>query len=136
MDKTVVRLVCVAIVATLALAGTSMDQGSRIVISSIVGLSSFVLMIISRRQLGKSFSIMPQARALITTGLYSRIQHPMYIFLDLFLVALIVALNCPIVLFAWGIFVVTQTLQSQREERVLAASFGDDYAAYRSRTWI
>jgi len=136
MDKTVVRLVCVAIVATLACAGTSMDQGSRIVISSIVGLSSFVLMIISRRQLGKSFSIMPQAKALITTGLYSRIQHPMYIFLDLFLVALIVALNCPIVLFAWGIFVVTQTLQSQREERVLAASFGDDYAAYRSRTWI
>ena len=109
MDKTVVRLVGGAIVATLALAGTSMDQTSRIVISSIVGLPSFVLMIISRRQLGKSFSIMPQAKALVTTGLYSRIQHPMYIFLDLFLVALIVALNCPIVLFAWGIFVVTQT---------------------------
>jgi len=136
MDKTVVRLVCVAIVATLALAGTSMDQASRIVISSIVDLPSFVLIIISRRQLGKLLSIMPQARALVTTGLYSRIQHPMYIFLDLFLVALIIALNCPIDLFAWGIFVVTQTLQSQREERVLAASFGDDYADYRSRTWI
>jgi protein-S-isoprenylcysteine O-methyltransferase Ste14 len=136
LDKTVIQLVGAAIVAALALAVTLMGQTSRIAISIIVGLASFVLMIISRRQLGKSFSVMPQARALVTTGLYSRIQHPMYVFLDLFLLAVIVGLDWPILLGAWGILIVVQTLQARREERVLAAAFGADYEAYRSRTWF
>jgi protein-S-isoprenylcysteine O-methyltransferase Ste14 len=136
LDKTVIQLVGAAIVAALALAVTLMGQTSRIAISIIVALASFVLMIISRRQLGKSFSVMPQARALVTTGLYSRIQHPMYVFLDLFLLAVIVGLDWPILLGAWGILIVVQTLQARREERVLAAAFGADYEAYRSRTWF
>jgi protein-S-isoprenylcysteine O-methyltransferase Ste14 len=136
MGKTVVRLVGAALVAALALAGTSLGQSARIAVSMIIGLPAFVLMIISRRQLGAAFSIMPQAKALVTTGLYSRIQHPMYVFLDLFLAALIVAFGVPLALLVWGIIVITQTLQSRREERVLAARFAGDYEAYRSRTWF
>jgi protein-S-isoprenylcysteine O-methyltransferase Ste14 len=136
MGKTVVRLVGAALVAALALAGTSLGQSARIAVSMIIGLPAFVLMIISRRQLGAAFSIMPQAKALVTTGLYSRIQHPMYVFLDLFLAALIVAFGIPLALLVWGIIVITQTLQSRREERVLAARFAGDYEAYRSRTWF
>jgi protein-S-isoprenylcysteine O-methyltransferase Ste14 len=99
-------------------------------------MPAFVLMNISRHQLGTSFSVMPQAKALVTTGLYSRIQHPMYVFLDLFLAAVIVAFNIPLALVLWGIIVVVQTLQSRREEQVLAARFAGDYEAYRSRTWL
>lgn len=84
MNKIAIRFVGSVIVAALALVATSMDQIFRIAISVIVGLPSFVLIIISRRQLGKSFSVMPEARVLVTTGLYSRIQHPTYVFLALF----------------------------------------------------
>jgi len=78
------------------------------------GLISVVLLIISRLQLGKSFSVMPQARTLVATGLYSKIQHPMYVFLDLFFVSLIVAFDLPILIFAWGIVVIVQTVQADR----------------------
>jgi protein-S-isoprenylcysteine O-methyltransferase Ste14 len=136
VDKTIVRLVGAAIVVALALAATLMGGTSRIALSIVVGLPSFVLMMVSRNQLGKSFSIMPEAKALVTKGLYSRIQHPMYFFLDLFLVSFIVGLGWPILLLAWAIVVVVQTVQGRREERVLAAAFGADYEAYRSRVWF
>lgn len=136
MDKTMIRLVGAAVVAALAFAATAIDETPRIALSIAIGMPSFVLMIISRRQLGKSFSVMPEARALVTTGLYSRIQHPMYVFLDLFLVSVIVALGWPILLWAWGIVLVVQTLQARREEKVLAAAFGADYEVYGSRSWL
>ena len=117
MHKTVFRLVGAVIVGSLAFVATTMDQSPRLTIGIVVGLPSFMLMIISRRQLGKSFSMMPEARGLVTTGLYTRIQHPMYLFLDLFLVALIVALDWPIALLAWGILVVLQTLQGRPRKR-------------------
>ena len=136
MNRTVIRLIGAALAAALALAVISMDEIYRIAFGTTVGLISFVLLIISRLQLGKSFSVMPQARELVATGLYSRIQHPMYVFLDLVFVSLIVAFDLPILLFAWGIVVIVQTLQSRQEERILAACFGADYEAYRNRTWF
>jgi protein-S-isoprenylcysteine O-methyltransferase Ste14 len=136
MDKTIIRLVGAAIVAALAFAATSMGEIPRIALSIVIGLPSFVLMNISRSQLGTSFSIMPEAKALVTAGLYSRIQHPMYVFLDLFLVSVIVGLHWPILLGAWAIVVVVQTVQGRREEKVLAAAFGPDYEAYTGRTWF
>ena len=57
----------------------------------------------------------------------------MYLFLDLFLLALIVALGWPILLVVWGILVV---VQEHREERVLSAAFGAQYESYEARTWI
>ena len=136
MNRTVIRLIGAALAAALALAVISMDEIYRIAFGTTVGLISFVLLIISRLQLGKSFSVMPQARELVATGLYSRIQHPMYVFLDLVFVSLIVAFDLPNLLFAWGVVVIVQTLQSRQEERILASCFGADYEAYRSRTWI
>lgn len=136
MDKTTIRLLGAAIIVALALAVTSIGETPRILLSMVIGLPSFVLMIISRNQLGKSFSVMPAARALVTTGLYSKILHPMYVFLDLFLVSLIVGLNWPILLWAWAVVVLVQTLQGRREEKVLAAAFGAEYEAYRSRCWF
>jgi protein-S-isoprenylcysteine O-methyltransferase Ste14 len=136
MEKGIVRIVGASFVAALAFAGTSMDTQLRVAIGILVGLPSFALIIVGRRHLGKSFSIMPEAKGLITTGLYSKIQHPLYFFLDMFLAALIVALGLPILLLAWGVLVVVHLLQCRREERVLANAFGDEYEAYRRGTWF
>jgi Phospholipid methyltransferase len=43
--------------------------------------------------LGKSFSVRPEARELITYGLYARIRNPMYVFLDLMVLGLILSLE-------------------------------------------
>jgi protein-S-isoprenylcysteine O-methyltransferase Ste14 len=40
----------------------------------------FALWLTARIQLGKSFSVRARARALVTTGLYSKFRHPIYLF--------------------------------------------------------
>jgi protein-S-isoprenylcysteine O-methyltransferase Ste14 len=136
MKKVFIRLMGAAIVANLALAATSTDHGTRITISIVVGLPSFVLMIVSRRQLGESFAVAPKAKKLVTTGLYTRIQHPMYVFLDLFLLCIIVGIDSPAFVLPWAALVSLQGIQAQREEKILSEAFGAEYNAYEARTWF
>ena len=39
-----------------------------------------VLWVVARRQLGAAFSVRPQARRLVATGLYAKLRHPIYVF--------------------------------------------------------
>lgn len=41
---------------------------------------SFPFWLLARWQLGRSFSVRPEARQLVTWGLYSRLRHPVYVF--------------------------------------------------------
>jgi protein-S-isoprenylcysteine O-methyltransferase Ste14 len=136
MGKNTIRLFGAILIGALALLATSLEFTPRIVLGVLVGLPSLIFLAIGRRQLGDAFSVMPQAKGLVTQGLYSRIQHPMYLFLDLLLVAVIIGLGFPGLLFVWGVLIVVQLLQSRREERVLANGFGAEYEAYRSQTWF
>jgi protein-S-isoprenylcysteine O-methyltransferase Ste14 len=43
-------------------------------------LVAFPLLTVARVQLGDAFSVTPQARQLVTHGLYSRIRNPVYVF--------------------------------------------------------
>ena len=120
----------------MAAGAMSLEEGQRLALACVIGVPSFILMVISRRQLGASFAVRPEAKVLVTTGLYSRIRHPMYFFLDLFLVALVIASQWPLLLVLWGLFFLLQTMQSRREDRVLADAFGEEYERYRARTWF
>jgi protein-S-isoprenylcysteine O-methyltransferase Ste14 len=92
------------------------------------------LVVVTRRQLGSAFSVAPRAKALVTHGLYSRIPHPMYVFLDLGLLGVITMVRRPWLLFVWGALIVVQVWQARREAAVLEQAFGDAYKAYRRRT--
>ncbi len=136
MKLAVMRLLGAAVIALCAWAATAAPPAARYAIGTVVGLPSFALIIVGRRQLGASFAVAPKAIALVTTGLYSRIEHPLYFFLDLFLAAAIVAAGLPIALAAWGLLVIVHVYESHREEKVLAAAFGKEYEEYRKRTWF
>ncbi len=43
---------------------------------ALIGLAGVIL---SRYMLGRSFSIVPKATALVTSGIYSRIRNPIYV---------------------------------------------------------
>ena len=136
MTRTVLLLVCAASIAAFAFVATSLAQTVRLVTGLVIGLPALTLMIVSRVQLGEAFSVKPECKALVTTGIYSKIQHPLYFFLDLFLIGVIILLGWPILLVAWGILVLLQMRQAGKEERVLASGFGGEYEAYRSRAWF
>jgi protein-S-isoprenylcysteine O-methyltransferase Ste14 len=90
----------------------------------------------ARWQLGASFSVSAQARKLVTTGLYSKLRHPVYVFGSVaWLGALMTLLGWRAVII-WLIVVAVELLRVRREERVLAETFGAEYEEYRSTTWF
>jgi protein-S-isoprenylcysteine O-methyltransferase Ste14 len=102
----------------------------------LFGLSSFVFWIVSRVQLGHSFSAKPMAKELITTGLYSKIKHPIYVFSSLSILGAILPSRS---LLQYGLFatlVVIQIIRSSKESAVLTNKFGEKYSRYVSQTWF
>lgn len=102
-------------------------------LTAAFGISLWAL---ARVQLGSSFSVTPQARRLVTTGLYSRFRNPIYLFGGIGYLGLFIALG------SWpalALFVVLYSYQIPRvrkEAKVLEAAFGDEYRRYRARTWF
>ena len=79
---------------------------------------------------------MPQARELVTHGLYSRLRNPIYVFADLMFFGLILAFEFHWLFAVLALVVVLQTVQAHREARVLQDRFGQAYIDYRNRTWF
>ena len=91
---------------------------------------------LARWQLGASFSVPADARKLVTSGLYSKLRHPVYVFGSVgWFGALMMLLGWRAVVIWLGI-VVMEIARARREERVLVEAFGPEYAEYRSRTWF
>ena len=90
----------------------------------------------ARWQLGASFSVRPDARKLVTHGLYSKFRHPVYVFGGLaWFGALLILLGWRAVII-WLFVAVIEVIRARREERVLVEAFGPEYEAYRSTTWF
>jgi protein-S-isoprenylcysteine O-methyltransferase Ste14 len=81
----------------------------------------------ARYQLGKSFSLTPQARQLVTRGIYSKIRNPIYVFGTVAIAGLILLLRQPSLWLLLVLIVIMQTLRARREAQVLEAAFGDAY---------
>jgi protein-S-isoprenylcysteine O-methyltransferase Ste14 len=83
-------------------------------------------------RLGKSFSIMPEARALVTGGPYAYARHPLYAMEFVTLAGTAIQFAQPwAALLALGV-IALQILRTIFEERVLAATY-PEYAVYRAR---
>ncbi len=122
--------------AGLALFAMSAPDDVRQTIGISVAVASISLLILSLVHLGASFSIKAEARALVSRGIYSRIQHPLYFFLDMLLWGIVVYLDLPWLLVIWSILLLVHVMEARREERLLRAAFGEKYDSYQSRTWF
>ena len=101
-----------------------------------LALPALVLLLIARLQLGRAFSVQARATTLVTTGLYSRIRNPVYLFGALFLAGLILWANRPWLFLLFAFLIPMQIVRSRAEARVLTEKFGDAYLEYRRRTWF
>jgi protein-S-isoprenylcysteine O-methyltransferase Ste14 len=102
----------------------------------LLAVPSSILLVIARWQLGRSFSATPQARELVTHGLYSRIRNPMYLFSGLLVVSFLLVFHKPRYFLILIVLVVAQIIRARREAAVLEARFGDAYRQYRAKTWF
>lgn len=100
---------------------------------AIVGIS---LVGLARYQLGASFSVAAKARQLVTSGIYSKIRNPIYIFGLVTLTGVALVLQEPAFWIFLVIVVILQTVRARQESKVLEAAFGEQYRDYRRKTWF
>jgi protein-S-isoprenylcysteine O-methyltransferase Ste14 len=114
--------------------------GDLMQIETFTGLAlatiSFALVVLARVQLGKSFAVTPQAKDLVTHGLYSRLQHPMYLFVDLTVCGIALAVHNWYILLLLIVLLAMQTKNASKERSLLQAKFGERYDTYRHATWF
>ncbi|MBZ5679951.1 MAG: isoprenylcysteine carboxylmethyltransferase family protein [Acidobacteriia bacterium] len=91
---------------------------------------------VARYQLGRSFSIKPEAKQLVTHGLYSKIRNPIYVFGVVMILGFILVMRKPVLWIILVVVIVGQMIRARREARVLEAAFGDAYREYRRKTWF
>ena len=106
------------------------------VAGGVVAVVGYLFFVTARLQLGKSFSVTPQAKELVTSGLYSRIRNPIYVFVGVMWLGLIVALGLYWLFVPFAVLLFLQSFRVRREARVLHESFGQTYLDYRKQTWF
>jgi len=103
------------------------------ILSAGIILSGLCAMFVCLAWLRRSFSVLPEARRLVTSGPYSFIRHPVYLFEEFTLFGVMLHYMQP---WAFVIFAIQLCFQFARipfEERVLADAY-PEYAEYASRT--
>jgi protein-S-isoprenylcysteine O-methyltransferase Ste14 len=100
--------------------------------ATLTGVGSLASALVLWR-LGKAFSIMPEARTLVTSGPYAHARHPLYAVEMITIVGMALQFVQPWAsLVALGV-VILLVVRSVYEEQVLSAAY-PDYAAYRAKT--
>jgi protein-S-isoprenylcysteine O-methyltransferase Ste14 len=129
-----------AVVAVFAVVFLVHAWGMPWTVPHIVGIAiavpSFLLLILARVHLGRAFSVRAKASVLVTTGLYSRIRNPIYVFGALMIAGIIVWTDKPWLLLFFVVLIPLQIYRARKEERVLAERFGASYEDYKRHTWF
>jgi protein-S-isoprenylcysteine O-methyltransferase Ste14 len=100
---------------------------------AVIGLAGVIL---ARHTLGRSFSWVPKATGLVTTGIYSRIRNPIYVSGLFLVVGVSLMLRRPEMLAIIAVLIPMQIFRARKEAAVLEAKFGEAYREYRKRTWF
>jgi protein-S-isoprenylcysteine O-methyltransferase Ste14 len=79
--------------------------------------------------LGRSFSVAPQARELVTGGPYAFVRHPLYLCEEVAVLGAMLACFSPVAVAIAGIHWVFQLKRMEYEERILRATF-PEYAKF------
>jgi protein-S-isoprenylcysteine O-methyltransferase Ste14 len=102
----------------------------------IICIPCLLLLALARIQLGRAFSVQAKASTLVTSGLYSRIRNPIYVFSGLGIAGLFLWINLPWLLLIFVVVIPMQVWRSRVEARVLEEKFGAEYVEYKKKTWF
>jgi len=107
-----------------------------VIVGLILLIPSVICLLIARSQLSSSFAFTPQAKELVTHGLYSKIRNPIYVFITIAQLAVIFCLKVHYFILLWLPLVAMEIIRAKKEAQVLEEKFGDVYREYNKGTWF
>jgi len=119
-------------VGILQLPVAPLSMPVQIAAALLVGTGSVLAAIVLSR-LGKSFSIMPEARRLVTDGPYALVRHPLYAVELLIIAGMALQFAQPLAGILGVAVMALLVIRTVFEERVLAEAY-PEYEAYRAKT--
>ena len=125
-----------AIVGLLLYYGRDLPLTPTRALGYVLLITGTMMLTIARFNLGNSFSVEPKARELVTTGIYSKIRHPVYVFSGVALAGAALVADRPLLLLLLIPLALMQIRRARNEEAVLRAAFGERYEEYRRSTWL
>jgi protein-S-isoprenylcysteine O-methyltransferase Ste14 len=102
-------------------------------VSALLTLGGNAFAVVVLTQLRESFSIMPEARQLVTTGVYRMVRHPLYLAEEIAVIGIVMQYFSLWTAMILAVQIGFQLRRMRNEEVILAGTF-PEYLVYRART--
>ena len=118
---------------TIAFFGKT-DQTLPNLASTACVLTGLIMMLVTVRHLGRSFSIVPQARSVVQTGPYRWIKHPLYFSEEIAVVGAVLRYLTPLTVMVLVLHIGIQVCRILYEEDLLRRTC-PEYSGYEVSRW-
>ena len=103
-------------------------------LSTVFVLTGTIMMLVTIRHLGRSFSLVPQARSVVQTGPYRWVRHPLYLSEEIAIVGAVLRFLTPLTVIMLVLHIGIQVCRILYEEELLRRTF-PEYSAYEASRW-
>jgi len=110
------------------------EQALPNLLSTACVLTGTIMMLVTIRHLGRSFSVVPQARSVVQTGPYRWIKHPLYLAEEIAIVGVVLQYLTPITVIVLVLHFGVQVCRILYEEDLLRRTC-PEYSIYEATRW-
>ena len=118
---------------TITLFGKT-EQALPNLLSTACVLIGMIMMLVTIRHLGRSFSLVPQARSVVQTGPYRWIKHPLYLAEEIAILSAVLQYLTPVTVIVFILHICVQVCRILYEEDLLRRNC-PEYSGYEARRW-
>jgi protein-S-isoprenylcysteine O-methyltransferase Ste14 len=93
-----------------------------------------IMMLVTIRHLGRSFSLVPQARSVVQTGPYRWIKHPLYFSEEIAILGVVLQYLTPVTVIVFVLHIGVQVCRILYEEDLLRGNC-PEYSSYEASRW-
>ncbi|MCA1361080.1 isoprenylcysteine carboxylmethyltransferase family protein [Bradyrhizobium sp. IC3069] len=102
--------------------------------STVCVLVGTIMMLVTIRHLGRSFSLVPQARSVVQTGPYRWIKHPLYVAEEIVVLGVVLQYLTPVTVMVLVLHIGIQVCRILYEEDLLRRNC-PEYSCYEASRW-
>ena len=110
------------------------DQALPNLLSTACVLIGTIMMLVTIRHLGRSFSLVPQARSVVQTGPYRWIKHPLYFSEEIAILGVVLQYLTPVTVIVFVLHIGVQVCRILYEEDLLRRNC-PEYSSYEASRW-